>query len=147
MKHFLCAAMLAALALWPSPAPAQSAVHILDAGYVCAVDVDGVASTNWADLGSDDLFNQAAADGTACPASLKIVAVMVVNTSTNAARIALASREAGDAATHAILIPAGGYRFLSLRGLRAEGVGGTTTIAYRKGGAADALHIQVWAEP
>lgn len=144
--RFLFFCLLAALA-WPAQANAIEAVHILDAGYVCAVDVDGVASTNWADLGSDDLFNAAAADGTACPGSLKIVAVMVVNTSTNAARIALASREAGDAATHAIVIPAGGYRFISLRGLRAEGVGATTTISYKKGGAADALHIQVWAEP
>lgn len=144
--RFLFCFLLAALA-WPAPAGAIDAVHVIDAGYVCAVDVDGVASTNWADLGSDDLYNQAAADATACPASLKIVAVMVVNTSSNAARIALASREAGDPATNAILIPAGGYRFLSLRGLRAEGVGGTTTISYKKGGAADALHIQVWAEP
>jgi hypothetical protein len=141
---FLC--LLTALA-WPAQANAVEAVHVLDAGSVCAVDVDAVASTNWANLGSDDLYNQAAADGTACPASLKIVAVMVVNTGSNGARIALASREAGDAATNAILIPAGGYRFISLRGLRAEGVGGTTTISYKKGGAADALHIQVWAEP
>lgn len=141
---FLC--LLAALA-WPAPAGAIDAVHVIDAGYVCAVDVDGVASTNWADLQSDDLYNQAAADGTACPASLKIVAVMVVNTSSNAARIALASREAADPATHAIIIPAGGYRFISLRGLRAEGVGATTTISYKKGATGDALHIQVWAEP
>lgn len=144
--RFIFCFLLAALA-WPAQANAVEAVHVLDAGYVCAVDVDGVASTNWANLGSDDLYNQAAADATACPASLKIVAVMVVNTSSNAARIALASREAGDPATNAILIPAGGYRFLSLRGLRAEGVGGTTTISYKKGGAADALHIQIWAEP
>lgn len=118
--------------------------------YIGALDLAAPADTNWHDLSSDDFYDQT--DGAAAPAKLaaglSFESVTFVNTSANAGIYMLGPAEVGPAsATHKLPMPANSQTSTadlreSRSGFRAE------TVAYKKGGAADAIWaiVELWSD-
>lgn len=129
-----------------APARAQQPV-IEDVGrFVCSVDLAAIADTNWNDYASTDLFDQASADGTACPAGAIVAVSVYMESGTSTARLALASREAGDAATNALPVPIGGSLSVPTRGMKGSG-SGIRTVSIKLSNAADVGYLTMWVVP
>lgn len=126
--------------------PRKTASPSYDAAYIGALDVSA-ADGNWVNVDSEDMEDAAQAAGTALPAGLKLVGVLVYADSGNAGEAKLAftdrSGDAGDK-DNSIPIPAGGAYSDSVRGLAG---GQPDSFSYAAAGAADVLRIVAYWDP
>lgn len=126
--------------------PRKTASPSYDAAYIGALDVSA-ADGDWAVVNSEDMEDAAQAAGTALPAGLKLVGLVVYADSGNGGetRIAFTDRsgDAGDK-DNSIPVPAGGAYSESVRGLAG---GQPDAFSYAASAAADVLRLVAYWDP